>query len=271
MKIELPVLFAIVLLGIGPVAAATSQANTNTDEVKATPTAAIQYFYQARNCRDSHEYDAGIKAIGKAIALQPKRALFYYFRGELRQRTGDEAGARADYNKALGFKPDTITKATIEEKLGDYTGAISDYRKSLREPECAYVKGFILTTLAHLQIQTGDNEGAIETYSQLLEVSPNPNRHYEGARLFGVSPDPILRYERAHLLLTLGQLPEALDDLNSALKDKHKFDCLPAFRDRAYVRLRLGDLPGAADDYWQSDGAPFTHKLTRWLYKTFNH
>lgn len=255
MKIELPVLFAILLLGIGPVAAATSQAKTNTDEVKATPTAAIQYFYQARNCRDSHEYDAGIKAIGKAIALQPKRALYYYYRGDLRHLAVDQAGAESDYKRALGLKPDTFMKAQIREKLGYYAGAVSDYKDSLKEPECTYVKAYIPRIIADLQIRTQDREGAIETYSQLLAKNQNPWFYYE----------------RANLLLSLGRLHEALDDLNSALKDKRKLYYLPAFRDRAYVRLRLGDLSGAADDYWQSDGAPFMQNLTRWLCKTFNH
>ena len=47
-----------------------------------------------------------LAAIATALELNPQEDMAYFFRGNLRVRSGDLAGAAADYSKAIEINPD---------------------------------------------------------------------------------------------------------------------------------------------------------------------
>lgn len=257
MNTRLPILCAILLLGlsVAPFQFVLAMSKNSNAPKISKPKSAMDYCRLACAFRESQDYDAAIAMINKSIDGDSKSAVYYTIRGELRQSRGDPRGALRDYDRAIELKPATGTyldRAQAREQIGEYHGAIADYKEYLKEPD-QKLHQYILTTIARLQINTGDCDGAIGTYSQLIAIEPTDQR----------------LFERGHLLLVKGQLHPALADLNKALRDKYHFYYPPAFRDRAQIRLKLGDYLGAAEDYWVSDGDPSAQQFTRWLHQRF--
>lgn len=93
-------------------------------------------------------YEEGRKALGKkrtqealnlaeeAIRIEPREALFYGLRGDVRFEQGHYRQAEQDYDKAMQRDPaffrHPLRRGLVREKLGDRTGAEQDLQASLK-------------------------------------------------------------------------------------------------------------------------------------------
>jgi tetratricopeptide (TPR) repeat protein len=96
---------------------------------------------------DKYQLDGYKKAISnfnKAISLNPKYSLAYYFRGVVKHKLKDYSGAIADYTKSIAIDPKCIyynDRGISKYQLKDYEGAIADFTKSIElnpSYSCAY-------------------------------------------------------------------------------------------------------------------------------------
>ena len=104
----------------------------------------------------------------KAIAINPEKENFYYFRATLKlYRFQDIEGALLDLNSAIkfwdGYDLARQCRAEVKIKLNDFNGAMDDYNKlqySLRDFDSTYADVFYYRGIA--KYETGDRNGACE-------------------------------------------------------------------------------------------------------------
>jgi serine/threonine protein kinase/Tfp pilus assembly protein PilF len=85
---------------------------------------------------------------------------------------------------------------------------------------------------ANAKYMTGDLKGAVENYSQVLQLNPNSAEAYFG---------------RGDARGDLGELQSGLEDLNQAIQIDPKI--VRSYGARALIRQKLGDQTGAKTDY----------------------
>jgi tetratricopeptide (TPR) repeat protein len=90
------------------------------------------------------QLDRAIRSFARALTIRPDFAEALLHRAQARRLQGDDAGARADYDRALNSADGSFTvavlcnRAALRHATGDPGGAISDIRVALRlDPEAA--------------------------------------------------------------------------------------------------------------------------------------
>ena len=90
---------------------------------------------QASLCEKSGNYDEALKYYNQAIAINPKSAWAYIYRGLARSELGDNEGAIKDFNQAIAINPKNAiaydSRGLARKEIGDKAGAASDYSKYL--------------------------------------------------------------------------------------------------------------------------------------------
>jgi len=86
------------------------------------------------DCRDGKTADLKIKGCSALIKTDAKDAIAYFSRGSAYQTKGEVDRAIADYDKAIGLKPDHVAayenRARAYVAKGDYTRAVADVTKA---------------------------------------------------------------------------------------------------------------------------------------------
>ena len=126
---------------------------------------------QASLCEKSGNYDEALKYYNQAIAINPKSAWAYIYRGLARSELGDNEGAIKDFNQAIAINPKDarvyIGRGNARSKLGDNEGAIKDFNQAIAiNPKNAIA--YDSRGLARKEI--GDKAGAASDYSKYLEL-----------------------------------------------------------------------------------------------------
>ncbi|QNP29178.1 tetratricopeptide repeat protein [Cylindrospermopsis curvispora] len=126
-----------------------------------------------------------------------------------------------------------INRGAARRELGDYKGAIDDYTQAIEiSPELASV----YYERGGARRELGDYKGAIDDYTQAIKIEP------ESAFL--------AYYERGGARRELGDYKGAIDDYTQAIEISPEF--ASAYYDRGGVRRKLRDYKGAIDDYTQT-------------------
>ena len=109
------------------------------------------------------------------------QAAILHHRGIAKHRTGDDAGAIADYDQALEIAPHVEgaediynDRGVMKFDAGDLAGAMADYNQAL-EINSKFLWAYNNRGLA--KSKAGDHAGAIADYDQALEIEPR----YAGA------------------------------------------------------------------------------------------
>jgi protein O-mannosyl-transferase len=168
----------------------------------------------------------------EALRLDPRYIGAYINRANLRFRQGDLEKAEADYDEVIRLNPLTenafAVRGALRQQRGNASGALEDYGLALSlNPFAAN----ILKNRAVLLYGQGRRLEAITDYNTLLKITPNS--------------------AEAHL--NRGRLKQEAGDLEGALADfditiRIAPDSADAFVDRAVVKSRLGDAGGALAD-----------------------
>ncbi len=161
------------------------------------------WYYRGRSFAEQGESDAADSCFGRAIATNPIHRQALFFRGQLRLRRGELAGAMADFS-ALTFLyprlPDGYEgKAWVYDRLGRTEEAIGQLDLAIAHERAEAVlyeeRGLDLLAVS-------EAESAIVDFGRALSIDPSLSRSYAG---------------RAEARYQLGLFSLAIADCDSAL------------------------------------------------------
>jgi len=122
---------------------------------------------------ENKEYMEALLNLNKAIELDPKYAVAYYMRGNIKDAFDDRHGAMKDYNTAIDKNPKFaeayFSRGNVKMKLQDYYGAISDFSAAILINE-AYIEAYLNRGKAKQFLQA--YEDAIHDCTKIIEINP---------------------------------------------------------------------------------------------------
>ena len=177
--------------------------------------------------------DAGaIADYDRALKLDPNFATAYVNRAAAKLDAGDFGGASADIDRAFNLGEDSsaayINRSFVENQIGDYDGSMKDANKVLaRDPKC----GEAYFNRSYAKHFKGEDVGALADIDRAMELGP----------------------ETMDVYLARGIVRAALGDARGAIEDETKEIALKpgyagAYKARARARLLNEDAAGAAAD-----------------------
>ena len=211
-------------------------------------------------------YEAAIKALDSAIALNPKDADQLVNRGLAKETSLDKDGAIADYQLALVINPE---HSLARHNLGALTGTLGsaeDSEKLLiesieRNPELPYP----YAQLAYQRFNKGDFKGALEEYNLAINIDSSDVNYllnrglvkeklkdYEGSindftKAISLKPDyESAWFNRGNVFTKLNGLEEAIEDYSMAIFYNPRYAA--AYYNRALNRNKLGITKEACED-----------------------
>ncbi len=194
------------------------------------------FFLQASEKYNAGDLKGAIADYGQAIRLNPKNALAYASRGNVRYGLGDYKGAITDYDQTIRIDPKNVmaynNRGAARSKLGDWKGEIADLGQAIQlNPQLAGAyngRGFARNEL-------GDKQGAIVDYDQAIRIDPKNVMAY---------------INRGRTRSALGDKQGAIADYDQAIRIDPK-DAL-AYNNRGAVYHELGDKQSAITNYEQA-------------------
>lgn len=225
------------------------------------------YLYNYLGLAESKlgNHDVALACFDSAIQLNPREPDYYVHRGLTRQEAGDRAGARSDYEAALGINPNhalahynlsTLVRAMGGDEAEKMLDEAIDNNPSL--PYSWMERGYY-------RLERGDYQGALRDYDQAVKLSPNDaeswlNRgiakeklkdlagaYYDFSEAISLTP----HFEkawlcRANVLTKMQRLEEAVEDYTVALTYDPDYGI--AWFNRAIVNHQLGRNNAACAD-----------------------
>jgi tetratricopeptide (TPR) repeat protein len=189
--------------------------NINPNYVKAYSQSALARF-------ELGDYQGAIEDYTQAIKINPNNSLAYRNRANLRSQIGDNQGAIEDFTYAIKINPDD--RDTY--KSLDKAGYVLKDKPQFPENADAYKKR------ANYRCELGDYEGAIEDYTQVININPN---------------DAFACKNRGNLRSYCGDYQGAIDDYTQSIKiNSNDAD---AYYLRGNIRCKLGDKLLAIEDF----------------------
>jgi tetratricopeptide (TPR) repeat protein len=149
------------------------------------------------------EYDRALTLLKKASELVPSMDVPYFNQGEVYRLTGDNAGAKKMYKKAIWINPRhvgaRVNLAEIMWKEGKEDEAIEYLKKSItRNPR----SGKLLNELGLLYYYQGKEEDSLKEFTRAIELDP-------------LLPVPYI--QKGVILLSRGRPDEAIPLLKTAV------------------------------------------------------
>jgi tetratricopeptide (TPR) repeat protein len=157
----------------------------------------------------------GIAELSRAIALDPNLGEAYLYRGRLRLRIFDYAGALSDLNQATtaGFKSPLFaeSRAIAYYNLHDYDKAIVELKQAIdpKVPNTAFFEENLEDFLFDAQMQTGDYKAALGLVDRQLEGD-------------GIRSENL--FKRCDVKVRLGDFKAALADCEAGLTAVRAFN-----------------------------------------------
>jgi tetratricopeptide (TPR) repeat protein len=158
----------------------------------------------------SIDTDQGIADLSRAIALDPNLGEAYFYRGRLRLKTFDYAGALGDLNEATrrNFKSPLFaeSRAIAYYNLHDYDKAIVDLKQAIepKAPDTAFSEAELEGFLFDSHMQTGDYKAALALVDRQIEMGT----------------DYTAQYKRCDAKARLGDFKAALADCEAGLAEE---------------------------------------------------
>jgi tetratricopeptide (TPR) repeat protein len=173
-----------------------------------------------------------ITVMSDSISKEPGVAFVHNNRGVARNKAGDQAGARADFEKALQVDPDFMLAryylATIKHDNGDYQGALADF-DAIMPTYGTFAAGY--NARAKTKNALRDFSGALDDANMAISLDPYMVDAY---------------HNRGVAEAAMSFLPESLRDFDKAIGMFPDF--ADAYFHRASTKARLGDIPGGCAD-----------------------
>jgi len=200
--------------------------------VSQNPKSAIAYYGRGNVKCDRSDYKGAIEDFNKAIVICPDNEQAYNNRGLAKANIGDQAGAIEDFDKAIAISPKDIevynNRGNVKNARKDFQGAVDDYTKAIAISPTYYQAYY---NRGIIKVNLGDKPGAIEDFHKAIVICPNYAEAYNsmGAAIF-----------------TNGNIKEAMINYNKTIEINPNY--LEAYLNRAIARYSLKDMTGAIGD-----------------------
>jgi Protein of unknown function (DUF3352) len=174
---------------------------------RAVPSPVTAQALVERNRKDdvlSFDAEAGIADLSRALTMDPSLGEAYFYRGRLRLKTFDYAGALGDLDAATTRKFQSPllaeSRAIAYFNLHDYDRALVDLKQAIasKEPDIENLEALLFDA----QMQTGDYGGALSLINLQLEGD-------------GIQTEDL--YRRCDVKARLGDFKAALADCEAGL------------------------------------------------------
>ena len=203
-----------------------------------------QAFVAAGNAKfKANDLDGAVADYSKALAINPKLANAWKFRGLTKSMKGDWNGCLTDLNAAVAIEPRNqdflATRAFAYVQLGRFTNANADFAALQRldprnGPKAKLEIAQGLISRARGKSAGRDKEGAIRDLDMVIGLFPNMGVAY---------------HERGAARLELKHYKEAVADFDRAVKDKAwQTGYADSHLLRAKAKRAMGDIAGANAD-----------------------
>ena len=139
--------------------------------------AAGGHYWHAGQCFRKNDLRAALKALNRAIELDPEFVDAYYDRTEARIALGDLDGAIDDCDRVIQMTPNAadayVNRGSAKAQKGDYSGCVEDTTKALSlgysKPIAFFNRGMSFAQLSRLP-------EAISDLEKFLEMAPSDPR-----------------------------------------------------------------------------------------------
>ena len=187
---------------------------------------ASDYYKEGMKQYKEQKYEEASESLKEAVTKNPNKAEYYIDYGMTLIQCENYEEALIQFDKAILDKDNQI----VRENNKDYKSAIKQFKKALKITERSELDVDILYYLGDAQTKTLDQEGAIATYTKIIEKEAKQSDAY---------------YKRAVLKGQLGQLEDSVADFNKAISfDKDNYEY---YFGKYAILLQQGDSNGAAE------------------------
>lgn len=157
-----------------------SQPATVTIAQNTSSSSADDYVASAAQKYNNRDYRGALAEYDRAIALKPKDAIAYNYRGVLKVKIQDFEGGLADYNRAIQFDANYgeaySNRGNLKaNKLQDLTGAMADYDLAI-ELSPKYAPAYSNRGL--LKVKNRDITGGLADYNLAIQQDPTEATYY---------------------------------------------------------------------------------------------
>lgn len=201
---------------------------------------ASDYYKEGMKYYKAQNYEEASASLKEAVTKNPNKAEYYIDYGMTLIQCQNYEEALIQFDKAILDKDNKIVrennkmahrgKGIAYYESSDYASACEEFKKALEITDRSDLDIDILFYLGDTQAKTLDNEGAIATYSKIIEKKPNQSNAY---------------YKRAILRGQAGQLEDSIADFDKAISyDKDNYEY---YFGKYAILVQQGDDSGAAD------------------------
>ncbi len=201
---------------------------------------ASDYYKEGMKQYKEQKYEEASASLKEAVTKNPNKAEYYIDYGMTLIQCGNYEEALIQFDKAILDKDNQIVrennkmayrgKGIAYYDSADYKSAIKQFKKALKITERSELDIDILYYLGDAQTKTLDQEGAIATYTKIIEKKAKQSDAY---------------YKRAVLKGQLGQLEDSVADFDKAISfDKDNYEY---YFGKYAILLQQGDSNGAAE------------------------
>lgn len=201
---------------------------------------ASDYYKEGMKQYKEQKYEEASVSLKEAVTKNPNKAEYYIDYGMTLIQVGNYEEALIQFDKAILDKDNQIVrennkmayrgKGIAYYDSAEYKSAIKQFKKALKITDRSDLDVDILFYLGDAQTKTLDQEGAIATYTKIIEKKANQSDAY---------------YKRAVLKGQLGQLEDSIADFDKAISfDKDNYEY---YFGKYAILLQQGDSTGAAE------------------------
>jgi|GEM_PF-2294394 len=233
-----------------PQPAATTPQPAPLASEPAKPVTAVDHYKAGSDARVRGDYDAAIASYTKAIALDPKLALAYYWRGLIYSLTkSDYQRGVQDFTSVIKLEPRNegawFERGRARFWMTDYQGGIDDVSRAIEiNPNVAQ---YFLTRGDYLRGRDWDR--ALADFDRAIQLDPKNDEAYE---------------RRAWLRTDRQQYQKAFEDADAAVHlNGSEADNYYA---RGWCGVQLGNYSAAVEDYTRAISlTPYQHNKMLFL------
>jgi len=194
---------------------------------------AAHYVSNGRAKYRSGDYAGAIADFTEVLRIQPGDIIAYISRGLAKSKNGDSDGAIADYTAAIAIHPGLAVaynnRGSVRLGKGDYDGAIADFTEMIRiDPKDT--KAY--NNRGQAKLQKGDRAGAVADFTEVIRIDPQDAAAY---------------YNRGNVKFSRDDYDGAMADYSWAVRINPR-DAGPYYK-RGLVNAKRGNYKSAIADY----------------------
>ncbi len=204
---------------------------------KLAPDNASVWAHRGMTLASLKRYDEADTALTRFLESGTGSSTAFAERARIRRATGREKAAIEDYTAAIGLNPDVdlyIERGRLQEKLGLYEDAVAGYRESVQRLGSAVI---LIDALIRCEVHQGNTDEALRLINQELESAAVKTEWY---------------LRRAEVFERTGDHLEVLSDLHQAMAEAdqalRRRDTAINLLSRARVLIALGRIHEARED-----------------------